>query len=530
MERPVGNIINAASFGYAVFLSISVTSIWGGVFPYFADEWRTIGMTAIFYVVQIAAMWISFAVLLLLVWRRPKIAEKVHALGFSIPLALGPLMLIASMYIEALTPLLVIAAAALTGIASAGFLSSWQRVFASLDAARGTSALIAGTAGSALIYFAICLIPAALVAYLIPLVMVPLAGLCLWLAAKDTSTAQPMFEDVPREHAVIYRNVIRESLLPALSVGALGFCSGSVRFLAISHQGLSSIINIVSMATLLVIVAAFFFVWRTRTISFNLTTVFRILFPITATCLVALPFVGDRFTNAVAAVSYAVFMLATVLMMMHCAQISRDSGINPLFIYAFYGLVTYAFQMIGYLTGGISHGGFALGVEQLSLVSLVALFAMLLVSLFARRPYALHTDRLEFLAPMPREDRRAKPESQPSALEEEDAAPRMQSEDSPDVHLANVSRGTSLGASAQASTLDATAQRCRKLAEKFGLSSRETEVAELIARGYTGPAIADALFISENTMRTHNRRIYTKLGIHKKQELLMLIEQMGAEE
>lgn len=530
MERRVGNIVNVASFGYAVFLSISVTSIWGGVFPYFADEWRTIGMTAIFYVVQIAAMWISFAAILLLTWQRPKIAEKVHALGFSIPLALGPLMLIASMYIEALTPFLVIAAAALTGIASAGFLSSWQRVFASLDAARGTSALIAGTAGSALIYFAICLIPAALVAYLIPLVMVPLAGLCLWLAAKDTSAAQPMFEDIPREHAVIYRNVVRESLLPALSVGALGFCSGSVRFLAISHQGLSSIINIVSMATLLVIVAAFFFVWRTRTISFNLTTVFRILFPITATCLVALPFVGDRFTNAVAAVSYAVFMLATVLMMMHCAQISRDSGINPLFIYAFYGLVTYAFQMVGYLTGGISHGGFALGVEQLSLVSLVALFAMLLVSLFARRPYALHTDRLEFLAPTTREERLPElKEEQPMPDEDLDDVSPTQSGCQTDVHLANVARGTSLGASAQASTIDTTTQRCRKLAEEYGLSSRETEVAELIARGYTGPAIAEALFISENTMRTHNRRIYTKLGIHKKQELLMLIEQMGAE-
>ncbi len=238
---------------------------------------------------------------------------------------------------------------------------------------------------------------------------------------------------------------------------------------------------------------------------------------------------GDRFTNAVAAVSYAVFMLATVLMMMHCAQISRDSGINPLFIYAFYGLVTYAFQMVGYLTGGVSHSGFALGVEQLSLVSLVALFAMLLVSLFARRPYALHTDRLEFLVPMPHDKRREKADSQPAAIEEEDATPCVPSGDMRDVHLANASRGTSLGASAQASTLDATTQRCRKLAEKYGLSSSETEVAELIARGYTGPAIAEALFISENTMRTHNRRIYTKLGIHKKQELLMLIEQMGAE-
>lgn len=295
-------------------------------------------MTAVYYVVQIASTWLSFAAILLLSWRRPQIAQRISALGFSVPLAAGPLLLIASMYLEGLTPVLVMAAAALADIGSAGFLASWQRVFASLEATRGTSALIAGTAGFTLIYFCICLIPAALVAYLIPLVMVPLAGMCLWLAAKETNTAQPMFEDVPCEHAIVYRNVVRESLLPALSVGALGFCSGAVRFLAISHQELGSLINIVSMATLLVTVVAFFVVWRTRTIAFSLTTVFRILFPITATCLVALPFAGDRLTNTVAAISYTVFMLATVLMLMHCAQISRDSGINPLFIYAKLGI------------------------------------------------------------------------------------------------------------------------------------------------------------------------------------------------
>lgn len=244
---------------------------------------------------------------------------------------------------------------------------------------------------------------------------------------------------------------------------------------------------------------------------------FRILFPITATCLVALPFAGDRFTNAVAAVSYAIFMLATVLMMMHCAQISRDSGINPLFIYAFYGLVAYACQMLGYAAGGASHTGFDLGVEQLSLVSLFALFAMLMLSLFGRRPYPLHTDRLEFLTPAPRGHGESSPTASASA-EHSDSHP------SETGHLANASRATSLGASAHAAALDLTAQRCRLLAKEYGLSSRETEVAELIARGYTGPAIAEALFISENTMRTHNRRIYAKLGIHKKQELLSLLE------
>ena len=60
--------------------------------------------------------------------------------------------------------------------------------------------------------------------------------------------------------------------------------------------------------------------------------------------------------------------------------------------------------------------------------------------------------------------------------------------------------------------------------ELYGLSSREAEVMELIVRGNTGPAIAEMLFISENTMRTHSKRIYAKMGAHKKQELVVLVE------
>ena len=53
---------------------------------------------------------------------------------------------------------------------------------------------------------------------------------------------------------------------------------------------------------------------------------------------------------------------------------------------------------------------------------------------------------------------------------------------------------------------------------------RETEVMELIARGNTVARIAEDLVVTENTIRTHSKRIYAKLDIHKKQELLDLIE------
>ena len=65
--------------------------------------------------------------------------------------------------------------------------------------------------------------------------------------------------------------------------------------------------------------------------------------------------------------------------------------------------------------------------------------------------------------------------------------------------------------------------------EFYGLSAREAEVAELIARGNTVAHIAELLFVSENTVRTHSKRIYVKLDIHKRQELIDLVESFEPE-
>ena len=59
--------------------------------------------------------------------------------------------------------------------------------------------------------------------------------------------------------------------------------------------------------------------------------------------------------------------------------------------------------------------------------------------------------------------------------------------------------------------------------DAFDLSERETEVALLIAQGRSKSYIAEALCLSENTVRTHSRRIYGKLDVHNKQELLDLV-------
>lgn len=65
---------------------------------------------------------------------------------------------------------------------------------------------------------------------------------------------------------------------------------------------------------------------------------------------------------------------------------------------------------------------------------------------------------------------------------------------------------------------------CSALAANYGLTEREAEIVALLARGRTKAHIAKTLFVSENTVRSHVRNIYTKLDVHTRQELIDLIE------
>lgn len=59
------------------------------------------------------------------------------------------------------------------------------------------------------------------------------------------------------------------------------------------------------------------------------------------------------------------------------------------------------------------------------------------------------------------------------------------------------------------------------------LSPRETEVLDLIARGFTYGEIGKLLGVSLTTVHTHVRNIYGKLGVHNKTEAVHEARQVG---
>ena len=519
---------NVTSLGYALFLAINAAGVWGGVFPFLPMEFQTQEIIFGFFLAQSLVVSLSYFASALGVYFFPGPTRRFLVVAASVPYFLGWCCLVGAIYIdEAALPLVVIGGA-LLGLGSAGFYMLWQRLFASQEAETGNRDLILGTAYASIFYFSLYLIPGAVTVYLIPLVFLPLFGLCIVLKSRTIDPNQPMFEDVPRDHPRIYRQILHDYWRSAFAIGALGFCCGIMRSLAIGDPQIGSLVNILSMGTSLVAAVALLLVWQVKNIRLNVTAAYRIFFPFLISAFLLLPIFGEPFSGPLASALYAVHSCAIVLMMIQCAQASRDRGINPVFIYGFFGGIVYLLHDVGFVTGTFAEKIPVISIPPLVAVSIMALYLLGLMYFIGQggfrqilSPRRTDAESIELVALAPRAERgeaergravalrhaRSAASLSGNALEKETKRPaRIRSEQE------------------EPSYRDRISKQAAALQRHYRLSARETEVMELIARGNSVARIAEELVVSENTIRTHSKRICTKLAIHKKQELLDLIE------
>ena len=67
-------------------------------------------------------------------------------------------------------------------------------------------------------------------------------------------------------------------------------------------------------------------------------------------------------------------------------------------------------------------------------------------------------------------------------------------------------------------------RRLEELTQAHDLTAREAEIMAFIAQGKTRSEICAELFLSENTVKTHARNLYRKLGVHAKSEVPPLFQ------
>jgi len=63
--------------------------------------------------------------------------------------------------------------------------------------------------------------------------------------------------------------------------------------------------------------------------------------------------------------------------------------------------------------------------------------------------------------------------------------------------------------------------------DELGITRREMEILELVAQGMSNREIAERLFVSENTVKTHCSRAVDKLGAKRRTQAVQLGKELG---
>ena len=545
---------NISVIGYALYLMINATSLWGGVFPFLPDEFHTDAVNLTFTLCQSIGFGVTFIATMAASYFYPKLVRRTMIMAGAIPLFLGAFSLIAALYLPGLKMVFVVAAGLLLGIGGAGFALAYQRYFASEDPDRGNLFLLLGTVLAPFAYFVIYMVPPAMTVYVVPLIFVPLCALAAKLATDTIDFTRQEFQDVPREHPRVYRRIMKDYWKSAVAVGGLGFVSGTVHGTALSDMNMGGSINIAAMVGLFLAAAVLLLLWQLRSFKVDVRDLVLMAFPVAAIALALMPFLGQQGYLVMSSLVYMLFTPVTVVMLLQCAQITRNRGVNPLFVFGFFGSIVYLLQDFGFVFSfwvgmqAIDMGGTQFAISMSALLVLSLSLYVLRGGVLLSASDILHPDIVEFTAMRPGVHHQAKGQdlietgrqtaglldAAPEGAWQDVAAPEAQVaadegatlQDRAPKPRANVIDVSPVSEETEGGYQDHISKCCRILQEEHRLTNRETEVMEMIVRGNSVAKIAELFVISENTVRTHSKHAYTKLGVHKRQDIIDMIEVM----
>lgn len=300
--------------------------------------------------------------------------------------------------------------------------------------------------------------------------------------------ASETLENLPtyRECKITLLQILKEIAKPCICLACYYICTTVISMLK-REYGWAESVSTFSLFAPIIFAAVLFLAYARYSIRFTISGSFRLVFPFFILWLMLIPFVNLTTLKIVSCLMLVIIDWLGFTALMDSIQISRDYGVSPIIVYA----LIYLISPIGALIGC---GAYSLPLATSQTQPLTAL-AILLLGLFALAMFAMQ------IGPLQNRERPIEVFS-PRFPNREGAKPFE------DEHFR-----------------DKIDLQCSNLARKYGLSLREREIVDLLARGYSAPSAGEKLFISTNTVKTHIKHIYEKLGIHKRQDLLNMLDQ-----
>lgn len=450
-------------FGWTFFM-LSITILTWNDSTVLVHEPSVEDATLLFSQVRLIVFSFSFFAAALLVWTCPDIYRyrTFFWIGLAI-LLLGSLLIL---LLGAGQAALVVIGAALIGLCGAILFVFWQREFSFLGAYLSCFILAISSGLGVALFLVVSVLGYFGSPVACGVISCLLSLVFLGIVSKET---QALPSAIPKGKAL--RKFFLRLWKSILCVASFGFVWQIVYSLGLMDPTLTAVLQnsfVVSqlLASLILIIA-----WARFHDTINIELVFQLLFPIMATGFLCMPFFGLEYQIVFLGLSLLTFGLMSILMQVACIQEYERSHIDPVFIFGVFAGFVYSAMTAGFAVGNTMKGTGQIEFAHLVVLALILVYAFSFIFFMIKFKWK-NSER--------------------------------------EVSSNEIISGLELA--------------CEALAKECSLSPRESEVLLLLAKGRDLPYVSEKLYVSKNTVRTHMKNIYQKLGVHSKQELLDLLE------
>ncbi len=269
-------------------------------------------------------------------------------------------------------------------------------------------------------------------------------------------------------------------------------------------DGLFSFLGGSAVFSLVVVGVVFLAVVHKAGDRLNPTSIYRLSLPIMVAGYAAISLLLDAHAALSVLIINVGYELFDILAWVLFVDSARRQGENALHVFGLGVIFMFAGMALGNTAAHAIQEMVASGAVQMNMVAMVAVLCLVIVA-FLVLPEGTAAQLFGSL---------------------KDARSGGDSSSNEFAGVAGAAAGESLAAfDGGAAPVEGRIERqCALVAAAYKLTPRESEVVVLLAYGRTLAIIARDLQIAKGTARTHIESIYRKLGVHKQQELIDLVE------
>lgn len=318
-----------------------------------------------------------------------------------------------------------------------------------------------------------------LMTFLPPAAVVPAAAVMFIASSVCVKKSLDVRTPVESEYSrPVARSAVTRLWRPVFGTAVFYFMSGLMMQVSGQQQLPLATVQQTSIITSAIVVALLLLPAIFMKKLFNIARLYKMALPLSAAGFLLLPILWNAAGGIVNAFAQLGTMVAGIILWCMLADMARDTRLPSTLVFSIALACTNAAHLAGLLVGFFSSARFTSGDLTLTVVALVSLYLLSMLSLLLFKEHEVHPEET------------AIPSSTVVVHEEQWFA-----------------------------------ARCDQIATDHELTSRETEIFALLAQGRTVHGISEKLFVSENTVKSHIKSIYQKLGIHLRSELIELVNE-----